>query len=200
MNADFDLPYPHYRCPECGKDLPVGAARMTVTCAGHVEKSSVEFAVRTATAADRPAVERICDQALGETVTDVFGSTFDVVEGINLIAEADGELIGLMSCTVFGGEVTVVLTSVYPEHQGTGVGAKLIEAANELALTRNLSSVRVAVTNDDIPLIYFYQRHGFAIYDVAVGEAADRFGSASPGFSAIPVRDEIRLRRNACAR
>jgi GNAT superfamily N-acetyltransferase len=94
----------------------------------------------------------------------------------------------------------VVLTSVYPDHQGTGVGAALIDAANELAVERGLPSVRVAVTNDDVPLLYFYQRHGFAIYQVAVGEAADRFGSASPGFSAIPVRDEIRLRRNACAR
>jgi GNAT superfamily N-acetyltransferase len=200
MNADFDLPYPHYRCPECGKDLPVGEARMTVTCAGHTEKSPVEFVVRTATASDRPAIEQICDQALGETVTDVFGSTFDVLDGINLIAEADGALIGLMSTAVFGGDVTVVLTSVYPEYQGTGVGAGLIDAACELATKRNLSSVRVAVTNDDIPLLYFYQRHGFAIYEVAVGEAADRFGSASPGFSAIPVRDEIRLRLNACAR
>jgi GNAT superfamily N-acetyltransferase len=200
MNADFDLPYPHYRCPECEKDLPVGEARMTVTCAGHTEKHAVEFTVRTATAKDQQAVEQICDQALGETVTDVFGSTFDIVDGINLIAEADGKLIGLMSTTVFGGEVTVVLTSVYPEYQGTGVGAGLIDAANELALKRNLPSVRVAVTNDDIPLFYFYQRHGFAIYDVAVGEAADRFGSASPGFSAIPVRDEIRMRRTACAR
>lgn len=200
MNADFDLPYPHYRCPECGKDLPVGEARMTVTCAGHSDRQQVEFQVRTATTADRSAVEQICDQALGETVTDVFGSTFDVLDGINLIAETDGELVGLMSTTVFGGEITVVLTSVYPEYQGTGVGAALIDAANDLAVERGLPSVRVAVTNDDVPLLYFYQRHGFAIYQVAVGEAADRFGSASPGFSAIPVRDEIRLRRNACAR
>jgi GNAT superfamily N-acetyltransferase len=200
MNADFDLPYPHYRCPECGKDLPVGEARMTVTCAGHSDRKRVEFQVRTATPADRTAVEQICDQALGETVTDVFGSTFDVLDGINLIAEAGGDLVGLMSTTVFGGEITVVLTSVYPDHQGTGVGAALIDAANELAVERGLPSVRVAVTNDDVPLLYFYQRHGFAIYQVAVGEAADRFGSASPGFSAIPVRDEIRLRRNACAR
>ncbi|PKQ16779.1 MAG: hypothetical protein CVT67_03130 [Actinobacteria bacterium HGW-Actinobacteria-7] len=200
MNADFDLPYPHYRCPECGKDLPVGEARMTVTCAGHTQKNPVEFSVRTATAADRSAIERICDQALGETVTDVFGSTFDVLDGINLLAESGGQLIGLMSTAVFGGEITVVLTSVYPEHQGTGVGAALIDAANDLAAKRNLASLRVAVTNDDIPLLYFYQRHGFAIYEVAVGEAADRFGSASPGFSAIPVRDEIRLRRNVCNR
>lgn len=199
MNADFDLPYPHYRCPECGSDLPMGEARLTVTCSNHVKKRTVEFAVRVAAASDRSAIERICDQALGETVIDVFGSTFDVLEGVNLIALAGDDLVGLMSTVVKGGELSVTLTSVYPDYQGTGVGAALVDAAVELAAKKGLHSVRVAVTNDDVPLFYFYQRHGFAIYEVAVGEAADRFGSASPGFSAIPVRDEIRMRRFACA-
>jgi len=31
-----------------------------------------------------------------------------------------------------------------------------------------------------------------------VGEVADKFGSATPGFSSIPVRDEIRMRRAVC--
>jgi GNAT superfamily N-acetyltransferase len=97
------------------------------------------------------------------------------------------------------GELAVVLLSVYPDHQGTGVGGALLTAADEFASKRGLNFMRVATTNDDIPLIYFYQRHGFSIYEVAVGEVADRFGSATPGFSGIPVRDEVRLRRAVCA-
>ena len=92
-----------------------------------------------------------------------------------------------------------MLLSVYPDFQGKGVGGALLVAADEFAAKRGLSFLRAAVTNDDIPQIYFYQRHGFAIYEVAVGEVADRFGSATPGFSGIPVRDEIRLRRAVCA-
>lgn len=200
MNAEYDLPFPQYRCPECEKDLPLGEARMTVTCADHVERQPVEFSVRRAESADRVAVETICDRALGETVVDVFGETFDVMEGLNLMAEAEGKLLGLLSLAIRRGELSIVLLSVYPEHQGTGVGAALLAAADELAVQRGIGFLRAAVTNDDIPLIYFYQRHGFAISDVAVGEIADRFGSATPGFSAIPVRDEIRLRKAACAR
>ena len=196
MSADFEMPFPQYRCPTCGKDLPLGEARMTVTCADHTEREPVEFEVRLAKAADRSAIEAICDRALGETVVDLMGGTFDVLDAINLIALSKGELIGLLSMVIRNGEASIVLLSVYPEHQGTGVGASLIDAADALAAERGLLFLRSAVTNDDLVLLYFYQRHGFAIYEVAVGEAADRFGSAPPGFSGIPVRDEIRMRRS----
>lgn len=199
MNAEFDLPFPHYRCPTCGKDLPSGEARMTVTCGHHTDRVDADHQVRVATAADRSAIETICDRAMGETEVDAFGRTFDVLSGINLIAEVDGDFAGLLSMAVYEGEATAVFLSVYPEHQGTGAGAALLEAARELACERGLGFIRVAVTNDDIPLLYFFQRHGFAIYETAVGYAADRFGSATPGFSGIPVRDEIRLRRSTCA-
>jgi GNAT superfamily N-acetyltransferase len=199
MNDEFELPFPQYRCTTCGKDLPLNEARMTVTCADHVRTERVEFDVRKATDADEDAIELLCERALGETDVDVFGRTFDVLAGVNLIAERDGELVGLLSLAICNGEATIVLLSVYPDYQGKGVATDLLTAADQLASKRSLSFMRAAVTNDDIPQLYFYQRHGFAIYEVAVGEVADKFGSASAGFSAIPVRDELRLRRAVCA-
>ncbi len=199
MNDAFELPFPQYRCPECGKDLPLGEARMTVTCASHTQSEPVEFTVRKATDADRNDVALLCERALGETDVDVFGKTFDVLSGVNLIAEADGALVGLLSLAIDRGELAVVLLSVYPDFQGKRVGSSLLTAADQFAAKRGLPFMRVAVTNDDIPQLYFYQRHGFSIYEVAVGEVADRFGSATPGFSGIPVRDELRLRRAVCA-
>ena len=196
MNDSFELPFPQYRCPTCGKDLPLGEARMTVTCASHMEREKrVEFIVRQAVDVDHEAIGLLCERALGETDVDAFGRTFDVFAGVNLVATTGDALVGLLALAVNRGELTVVLLSVYPDFQGTGVGSTLLAAADKLAAKRGLSFVRVAITNDDIPQLYFYQRHGFAIYEVAVGEVADRFGSATPGFSGIPVRDEIRLRR-----
>ncbi len=199
MNDAFELPFPQYRCPMCGKDLPLGEARMTVTCASHMQRDTVEFSVRKAEEADRDAIVLLCERALGETDVDVFGRTFDVLAGVNLIAIAGDELVGLLALAIDRGELSVVMLSVYPDFQGTGVGSSLLAAADEFAAKRGLSFMRVATTNDDIPLLYFYQRHGFAIYDVAVGEVADRFGSATPGFSGVPIRDEIRMRRAVCA-
>lgn len=195
MSDPFEMPFPQYHCPTCGKALPLNEARMTVTCAEHQPVDSLEFAVREATHADRSQIEDICDRALGETDIDVYGKTFDILAGANLIAEADGELLGLLSLTVEGGALAVVLLSVYPDHQGQGVGGALLKAADDLAADRRLPYLRAAVSNDDIPLLYFYQRHGFTIDGIAVGAVADQLGAVVAGFSGIPVRDEIRLRR-----
>ena len=52
--AGVDLPFPHYRCPICGKELPLSDARMVVTCADHSPRGdSRPFTVRDATNADR---------------------------------------------------------------------------------------------------------------------------------------------------
>lgn len=199
MSSEFDMPYPHYRCPVCSKDLPPGEARITVSCPDHLDREDFDVSVRRATDADEGGIEMICDRALGETDVDVFGQTFDILGAVNLIAEVDGEFAGLLSVRVVAGEATVIFMSVYPEYQGAGCGSALLKAADEYAAERGLTSIRVAITNDDVPLMYFYQRHGFWIYEVAVGEVADRFGAATPGFASIPVRDEVRLRRHVCA-
>ena len=199
MTDDFELPFPQYRCDACAKDMPLGEARMSVTCGEHTEHAPLELAVRKATDADEDAIELMCERALGETDVDVFGKTFDVLGGANLVAMAGDELVGLLSLTLDRGEATIVLLSVYPDYQSRGVASALLKAADVFAAERGLGFLRAAVTNDDIPQLYFYQRHGFALYEAAVGEVADRFGAAAPGFAGIPVRDEVRLRRAVCA-
>lgn len=198
MPDPFELPFPQYRCRTCGKDLPLNEARLSVTCAEHQVAPSVRFEVRKARPADRHQIEEICDRAFGETEIDVYGRVFDVLSGVNLIAEADGALVGLLSLAVEGGALAIVLLSVYPDYQGHGVGRSLLEAADAVAVERKLPHVRAAVSNDDIPQLYFYQRHGFMIDEIAVGAVADQLGSVVAGFSGIPVRDEIRLRRAVC--
>lgn len=198
MAEDFELPFPQYRCPTCGRDLPLNEARMTVTCATHQPDDDLAFVVREAKSADRHAIEEICDRALGETEVDTFGRTFDVIQGVNMIAEVNDELAGLLSLAVYRGELVIVLLSVYPEYQGKGVGGALLRAAHEYCRSHGLPSIRLGVSNDDIPLLYFYQRHGFVIDDIAVGLLVDTAGSAVAGFSGIPSRDEIRLRRSVC--
>jgi GNAT superfamily N-acetyltransferase len=196
---EVEVPYPQYLCPVDGKELPLAEARMSVTCAEHQPRSeALDFVVREAHAADRRAIEEICDRAWGETDVDVFGRTFDVLACDNLVAIEGDALLGLISCAVHGGELAVVMYSVYPHYQGRGVGSALLEAAAALAASRSLTSMKAAVSNDDLPLLYFYQRHSFAITEVAAGLLADKLGYAGVGFAGIPIRDEIRLRRPVC--
>jgi ribosomal protein S18 acetylase RimI-like enzyme len=201
VDETVEVPYPQYCCAECGKELPLTDARLTVTCDEHrPAREDVTLNVRLAVAGDRHDIEDICDQALGETEVDAFGRTFDVLACDNLVAEADGRFAGVMALAGNAGDLAIVLLSVYPDYQGKGVGSALIEAAAERAAGRGLPAIKVAVSNDDIPLFSFYQRHGFTIDSVERGLLADRYGSAEPGFSRIPVRDEIRFRRAVCPR
>ena len=201
VDETVDLPYPQYRCATCGRELPLTEARLTVTCGDHrPAREDADVSVRPATPADRHDIEDICDQALGETEVDVFGRTFDVLAAENLVAVAEERFAGLISLAGDGGDLGIVLLSVYPGFQGKGVGSALVEAAVSRAAGRGLPAVKVAVSNDDVPSFSFYQRHGFVIDSVARGVLADRYGSAEPGFSGIPVRDEIRLRRPVAPR
>jgi GNAT superfamily N-acetyltransferase len=194
-----DLPYLHYQCPRCGKELPLSEARITVTCTEHrPADEAVAFSVRGAKPADRRAVEEICDSAWGETEIDCFGRTFDVLEADNIIAEVDGRLAGLISLAIDRGEQAVVMLSVYPEHQGAGIGAALLEEAVARAEAAGLPFVKVATSNDDIPALYFYQRHRFLLYEIETGVLVDHHGAVLSGFANIPIRDEVRLRRPAC--
>lgn len=196
---DVEVPYPQYLCPVDGKELPLAEARMSVTCAEHQPRGdALGFTVREAHPGDRHAIEEICDRAWGETEIDVFGRTFDVLACDNIVAVDGDDLLGLISCAVHGGELVVVMYSVYPHFQGRGVGSQLLDAAAALAASRSLTSVRAAVSNDDLPLLYFYQRHSFSITEVATGLLADKLGYAGVGFAGIPIRDEIRLRRSVC--
>lgn len=196
---DVEVPYPHYLCPVDGRELPLAEARMSITCAAHLPRGEdLAFSVREATPTDRHAIEEICDRAWGETEMDVFGRTFDVLSCENLVA-TDGEtLLGLISCAVHGGELAVVMYSVYPHAQGRGAGSALLEAGAGLATSRKLPAMKAAVSNDDMPLLYFYQRHGFVMTEVVPGLLADKLGYAGIGFAGIPIRDEIRLRRPVC--
>ena len=119
MEGPVEVPYPQYRCGVCGEYLPLNDARMIVTCPTHrLEGSEIAFSVRSATPADRADIELICDRAWGETEVDAFGATFDVLASENIVAEAAGEFAGLISLAVHGGELAIVLLSVYPQFQG----------------------------------------------------------------------------------
>jgi ribosomal protein S18 acetylase RimI-like enzyme len=201
VDEHVEAPYPQYLCPVDGRELPLAEARMSVTCAEHQPRTeAATFSVREAIASDRHAIEEICDRAWGETLIDVFGRTFDVLNCDNLVAlDESGELIGLIACAVNGGELAVVMYSVYPQAQGRGVGSALLDAAQESAAARSLPAIKAAVSNDDLPLLYFYQRHGFAITEIVPGLLADKLGYAGVGFAGIPIRDEIRLRQPVCS-
>ena len=112
----------------------------------------------------------------------------------------DGELAGLLSLAVARRRARRRLLSVYPELPGhrRRVGAC---SAGRRRVGRRSAACRSCASRPPTTTSRCStstSATASSIYEVAVGEVADRFGSATPGFSGIPVRDEIRLRRAVC--
>jgi len=130
-----------------------------------------------------------------ETEVYCFGKTYDITSLPAYVAHANTEIVGAISYVVEGERMVIVLLNVLPGFQGLGLGRSLIEATVEEATRQGLTRVVVATSNDDLPALYLYQRHGFTIADIRPGQVLRHHGGEVVGFAGIPVRDEIRLER-----
>ena len=69
-------------------------------------------------------------------------------------------------------------------------------AAAPQARRAGLTRLVVTATNDNLPGLYFYQRHGYRIVEVVRDAmAAHRGVRPIPGFADIPPLDELRLEK-----
>ena len=136
----------------------------------------------------------------GEDEQVMFGRTIVVTEEPAFVAEVEGEIAGFIAYSELDGESLVISAlGVRPEYQGYGIGRALVSAVEEEARRRGKRRVLVVTSNDDLPALAFYQLIGFQIFDVAPGEIEEKHGSPQEGIGSIPVRDEIRLRKEIAA-
>jgi len=113
-----------------------------------------------------------------------------------LIAELDGERVGLV--TLLEGPDFVEIITLNSFQEGKGIGKELIDATVELARSRGASDVRLFTTNDNLHALGFYQRRGFVLYALH-RDTITRARQVKPqipqiGRENIPLRDEIELR------
>jgi ribosomal-protein-alanine acetyltransferase len=82
---------------------------------------------------------------------------------VTLVAEADGRIIGYATVLFHRGTFLARLYSlaVDPACRSLGVGSKLIEAAERLALAHDCVTLRLEVRQDNLSAIRLYQQHGY---------------------------------------
>jgi ribosomal protein S18 acetylase RimI-like enzyme len=114
-----------------------------------------------------------------------------------LVAEADGERAGLATYLIERGDCE--LTSLDALTIGAGIGGALVEAVVDAAHAAGCTHLRVITTNDNLPALRLYQRHGFVLAAVRLNEIAEsrRRKPQIPGtgHAGIPIRDELELER-----
>ena len=139
-----------------------------------------------------------------QLMLDHWGS-HSMMVGLNVYDCADLDLLGIFDAAdaamayaswTLRDDVAIlcVLHAVAP---GQGAAIQLLDAVKDAARTRGAARMRALLTNDNMPGLAFYQKHGFRFSALYV-EAIDAFRSVIPtiirtGYMDIPVRDTLEL-------
>lgn len=134
--------------------------------------------IRTATSADRAAIEDVATRSLKASYSlapttiedataewygaDRFDEKLDDDHVILLVAEADGVVAFSESFRVAGrGQGDLLWLHVHPDHRGRGIGSALYERTRERLLEEGVQYLRSRVLADNRSGAAFYEDRGF---------------------------------------
>jgi ribosomal protein S18 acetylase RimI-like enzyme len=129
----------------------------------------------------------------GSTTVARKGALVDASELPGLVAEVDGERVGLLTFARRDDELEVV--TLHVEQEGRGVGWALMDAVLSHARHDRVRRIWLTTTNDNVRAIAFYQRWGMDLVTlIRDGVAASRLVKPSIpmiGANGIPIRHEL---------
>ncbi|NCP16090.1 GNAT family N-acetyltransferase [bacterium] len=161
------------------------------------------FIIRPTTPDDYAWNTRVIVEHWSAETVVVHGEIYRPVELLGFVAEADGQIIGLLTYHIQGEACEIVTLDAW--RAGLGVGTALIEAVKQAAgrekrrrePVERCRRLFVVTTNDNTPALRFYQKRGFVIAAVHLNaiEKDRRLKPEIPltGMDGIPIRDEIEL-------
>jgi ribosomal protein S18 acetylase RimI-like enzyme len=79
--------------------------------------------------------------------------------------ERDGRLVASLETREGDGHLFVISLAVDPDHQGQGLGHRLLEHADSLALQGGFGEVRLLTNGLMASNVDYYQRHGYEIFE-----------------------------------
>jgi len=184
------------RCGRCGRFMDWAEARLQVVCGCRPHLDLPPVLTREATPAERQAVLDLFEQDFGRTRVATHGDVVDLTSVETLVAEMEGAVAGALAWRQMGDALHIVALATDPMWQRAGVGGHLLAEAEALARKSGLARLVVTASNDNLPGLYFYQRHGYRIVEV-VRDAAAQHPELRPlpGFADIPPLDELRLEK-----
>ena len=114
-----------------------------------------------------------------------------------LIAEIDGERVGLLTYNINNDELEIITLNALVERKG--IGTALLEEVEMLAKERNCERIWLITTNDNVDALRFYQKRDYEITSVH-RYAIDESRKIKPqlpfvGKYGIPIRDEIEMEK-----
>jgi ribosomal protein S18 acetylase RimI-like enzyme len=143
---------------------------------------------------DEAWAESVLDAEMGGRLQARRGELHDVLSLPGVVAEVDGERVGILTYRVDdeGCEVAVMVAL----RRQSGVGTALLDALR--AEVGGSVPLWVVTTNDNLEALRFYQRRGFVMRALRPGAVDQARESLKPsigriGEHGIPLRDELEL-------
>lgn len=182
------------RCARCGRFVEWEEAQVQVVCACRPRLDLPPVLVRQAEPEDREPILALFRRDFGRAAVVAFGEVMPLEDQPTIVAEMKGELAGALAYRHLPEALHVIALATDPMWQRSGVASHLVAEGEVLARRHGLRKLVFATTNDNLPALYFYQRRGWTITEVAPGAMiAHNAVARGAGFAGIPVRDEIRL-------
>ena len=157
--------------------------------------TKAQFIVRPLTAADHDWVARRTAESWGAETVVVHQTVYRPAELPGFIAEAEGEIAGLLTYHVKDEACEIVTLDAW--RAGLGVGTALIEAAKQAAGEEKCRRLWLVTTNDNTAALRFYQKRGFVLSalrpNAIAGSRKVKPEIPLIGMDGIPIRDEIEL-------
>lgn len=154
--------------------------------------------IRPAEPRDAPAREEFLSRWFSSRVARK-GEIGKPLDHPSLLADRDGELVGVLTYVISGDECEVL--TLHVEDRRGGIGTALISEVTKIARDAGCTRLWLITTNDNVDALRFYQRRGFrlaALYPGAVDESRQSLKPEIPleGDYGIPLRDEIELEQD----
>jgi ribosomal protein S18 acetylase RimI-like enzyme len=183
------------RCARCGRFVDWEEAQVQTVCGCRPRLNLPPVLVRQAEPDDREPTLALFRRDFGRAAIVAFGEVMSLEEHPAIVAEMKGELAGALAYRLLPGAFHVVALATDPMWQRSGVASYLVVEAELLTRRHGLDRLVFSTTNDNLPALYFYQRRGWTITEVAAGAMIAHSSGPNVGFAGIAVRDEIRLEK-----
>ena len=189
------------RCGRCGRIADWTEARVQIVCGCRARLELPPPLVREAAPADRACALDIFTREFGGRQLVADGQPVSLEHTDLLVAETEGGVAGALAWRRVSGALHIVALATDPMWQRSGVGGYLLAEAELLARRLSLPLVRVTISNDNIPALYFYQRRGYRLSAVLPDSLSSQPANRGlVGFANIPIADEVQLAKNLTRR
>ena len=188
------------QCGSCGKSVDWQDARLQVVCGCRPHMDLPPVAVREASSRDREQALELFRRDFGPAQLVAYGEAISLDTASALVAETGGEISGALAWRPFDGALHILALATDSKYQRAGVGGHLVAEAERLAQRQGVSRVIVTISNDNLPALYFYQRHAYRLSAILRDSiAAHTLGQPAVGFAGIPILDELQLAKDVRA-